>query len=71
MAESPPSLRSFFLSAKAKETKLQHLDSSSDAYQENLRGAISAYEECQRLIQRSAVFSLNETSEDIATSTIQ
>ncbi len=71
MAESPPSLRSLFLSAKSKEVELQHLESSNSAYQETLQQALSTYEECRNLIGRLAMFSRNETSEDIATSAIQ
>lgn len=71
MAESPPSLRSLFLSAKSKEVELQHIESSNSAYQENLQLAVSTYEECRNLIDRLAMFSRNETSEDIATSAIQ
>jgi len=71
MAESAPSLRSHFLSAKSKEEELQHIESTSSAYQENLQFAIATYEECRDLIQQLAIFSRNETSEDIATSTIQ
>lgn len=70
MAESPPSLRSTFLSAKAKEAELQNIESSSSAYQVNSQVAISTYEECRTLIERLAIFSRNETSEDIATSAI-
>jgi immunoglobulin-binding protein 1 len=71
MADSPPSLRSLFLSAKAKEAELQHIESSSSEYKDNLQAAISRLEECQKLIERLAIFSPNETSDDIATSAIQ
>jgi immunoglobulin-binding protein 1 len=60
-----------FHSAKSKEADLQHVESSSNAYQDSLQAAISALEECRDLIERVAVFSPNETSEDIATSSIQ
>ena len=71
MAESPTTLRSLFLSAKSKEADLQHLESSSNAYQDNLQAALTALQECRKLIERVAVFSPNETSEDIATFSIQ
>ena len=71
MAESPPSLRSLFLSARSKEVELQHVENSNRAYQELLQLAASTYEECRDLIERLAIFSRNETSEDIATSAIQ
>jgi immunoglobulin-binding protein 1 len=71
MAESAPSLRAHFLSAKSKEEELQHIESTSGAYQENLQFAIATYEECRSLIQQLAIFSRNETGEDIATSAIQ
>lgn len=71
MAESPLSLRSLFLAAKSKEVELGGIDSSSHAYFEKFRDSISTFEECQSLIERLAIFSPNETIEDIATSTIQ
>ncbi len=71
MAESPSSLRSLFLLAKSQETELQHIEGSNSAYQEHLQLAVSTYEECQNFIERLALFSRNETSEDIATSAIQ
>jgi immunoglobulin-binding protein 1 len=71
MAEPAPSLRSHFLSAKAKEEEFQNIESSSSAYRENLQNTIATYEECRTLIQQLAIFSRNETSEDIATSAIQ
>ena len=70
MDKSPSSLRSLFLSAKSKEADL-HGESSSDIYKENLWVAISTLEECRELIGRMAIFSPNETSEDLATSSIQ
>lgn len=71
MDGSPPSLRSLFLSAKAKEADLQYGGSSSDLYAETLQNAISTLEECRELMRRLAIFSPNETSEDLATSSIQ
>jgi immunoglobulin-binding protein 1 len=71
MAESSSSLRSLFLSAKAKEAELPSSGSSSSTYQDNIQSAISMFEECRNLIERLAVFSPNETIEDISTSAIQ
>ncbi|ERF71570.1 hypothetical protein EPUS_00559 [Endocarpon pusillum Z07020] len=71
MAESRPSLRSLFLSARSKEAELQHVENSNSAYQELFQLAASTYEECRDLIERLAIFSRNETNEDIATSAIQ
>jgi immunoglobulin-binding protein 1 len=71
MAESSSSLRSFFLLAKAKETELSSTGSSSSTYQDNIQSAISMFEECRKLIERLAIFSPNETIEDISTSAIQ
>ena len=71
MAEPLPSLRSLFRSAKSKEADLQRIESSSNVYQDSLQAAISTLEKCRDLIERVAVFSSNETSEDIVTSSIQ
>lgn len=71
MADSSSNVRSLFLSAKAKETELQQTESSSAGYQESLQAAIAMYEECRSLIGRLAIFSPNETGEDITTSEIQ
>jgi TAP42-like family len=71
MAESAPSLRSHFLCAKSKEEELQHIESTSSAHRENLQSTIARYEECRDMIHQLAIFSRNETSEDIATSAIQ
>lgn len=71
MTESSPNLRSLFLTAKSKQARLQDSDTSSAAYREDLQGAISTFEECRELVERLAIFSPNETAEDIATSAIQ
>jgi immunoglobulin-binding protein 1 len=71
MAESPPKLRSIFLSAKAKEAALQQVDGLSTTNEENLQTTISMFEDCRRLIEMLAIFSPNETSEDIGTHTIE
>jgi immunoglobulin-binding protein 1 len=71
MAESSSSLRSLFLSAKAKEAELPNTGSSSSTYQDNIQSAISMFEECRNLIERLAIFSPNEAIEDISTSAIQ
>ena len=38
-----------------------------DAYGDTVRGAIAAYEKCDRLVAQLALFSTNESAEDIAT----
>ena len=71
MAESLPNLRALFDMAKSKEAELQHKESSTSAHQEHLQAVIATFEECRNLIERLAIFSRNETIDDIATSTIQ
>jgi immunoglobulin-binding protein 1 len=71
MAESSPNLRSLFRSTLAKEEELQRLGTSADNYHENVKAVISSYRECQRLLERLALFSPNETRDDLATSAIQ
>lgn len=71
MAQCPPSLRSLFLSAKSKEARLQITESSNTAHEDLLQDTTAEFEECRKLIERLAMFSPNETSEDIATSAIQ
>src|SRR5947209_1422258 len=64
MDVSGSSLRELYSSAKSKQ---EELDSGSAAHQEILQSAISAFEECRKLIVKLAVFSSNEEAEDIST----
>ncbi len=72
MADTSRNLRDLFVKAERKRESLEEAsDSSSDGYQENLRAAISAYEECQRAVEQLALFSPNESAEDVSSSDLQ
>ncbi|DAA79592.1 TPA_exp: Uncharacterized protein A8136_0365 [Trichophyton benhamiae CBS 112371] len=72
MSSSSPSLQSCLASAKAKKQELETAaDTNSPAFQEDLSKAISAFEQCQRLIQQLSLFSPNESAEDITTGDLQ
>ena len=68
MDVSGSSLRELYSSAKSKQ---EELDSGSATHQEILQSAISAFEECRKLIAKLAVFSSNEEVEDISTQDLQ
>ncbi len=44
---------------------------NSPAFQDDLRAALAAYEECRSLADHLALFSPNETVEDVATNDLQ
>ncbi len=71
MEASGPGLRQLFFSARGKQEELDGLDPRSDAYSENLRSSISAFEECRQLTSKLGVFSPNEEVEDISTNDLQ
>jgi hypothetical protein len=68
MDVSGSSLRELYSSAKSKQ---EELDSGSATHQEILQSAISAFEECRKLIAKLTVFSSNEEVEDISTQDLQ
>ena len=68
MDVSGSSLQELYSSAKSKQ---EELDSGSATHQEILQSAISAFEECHKLIAKLAVFSSNEEVEDISTQDLQ
>ncbi|KAI9826039.1 MAG: hypothetical protein M1832_000488 [Thelocarpon impressellum] len=72
MTEPPNNLRTLFSSA---ETRRKCLESScepnSESFQETIRAATATYQECRRLVDQLALFSPNETVEDISTNDLQ
>lgn len=72
MTESPQNLRTLFKSAKAKREALERVvEAGSASYQENLISAVSAFEDCQRLVAELGLFSSNETADDISSGDLQ
>lgn len=70
--DEPQSLRSCFAEAETKRRGLEKFfDSNSDSFQENLASAITKYEECVRIAADVALFSINETLEDISSGDLQ
>lgn len=70
MAESDSSLSVLFEEAKARYALLDQLDSRNGEYKDAFQAAISSFEQCRQLIQKGAIFSRNETVDDISTSTL-
>lgn len=66
-------IKSLFRSAEQqrKATESSTLSSASATYQSSLAAAIDSYESCMRLVDRLALFSPNETVEDIASGDLQ
>lgn len=72
MAEEQRSLRSTFEDAEAKRTTIESsFDSNSSTFQDNLSAAIKLYEECVKIADQIALFSPNETLEDISSTDLQ
>lgn len=72
MAEQPHSLRSLFRRAEEERKQLEASpDITSASLQENLQRVISEYEECLGIVDRVALFSRNETLEDVASADIE
>lgn len=70
--ESQSSIRSLFHSSKAQRKALESIPEPNGAvYQEKLRSAISTLEECRGLVDRSSLFSTNESEDDISSSDLQ
>jgi immunoglobulin-binding protein 1 len=66
MAQSDPSLRTLFAQARDLRKSLDALQTNTDLYQESLRSAISSFTQCQDLVDRAGIFSINEEVNDIA-----
>lgn len=72
MADEQRSLRSAFDDAEAKRHAIESsTDSNSSAFQDNLAAAIKLYEECVNIAYQIALFSPNETLEDISSIDLQ
>ena len=70
--EFQPSIRTLFLSARNQHKELeQSSDPTSIIYQENLQAAIATLEECRMIANRIALFSSNETEDDISSGDLQ
>lgn len=70
--EPDQNIRSLFTTAKTQREQLETSpDSTSALYQENLQSAITALEACRKIADRIALFSPNETEEDIASGDLQ
>ncbi|WQF83483.1 Putative TAP46-like protein [Colletotrichum destructivum] len=69
--DKPQTLKSVFTSAEKKRFTLENsYEASSPNYLDDLRNAISEYETCLDLISRAALFSPNESLEDLSTSSL-
>ena len=71
MSEPVTSLKSLFAKATQLRQSLDTLQSQSQQYQDNLRNAISAYEECRAQASSTSLFSPNESADDIASADLQ
>ncbi|KAL8955549.1 MAG: hypothetical protein Q9183_006600, partial [Haloplaca sp. 2 TL-2023] len=70
--EQPASLRSLFETANTHRQNLDtHPSPTSAEYQSTLSASIVAFQKCLRLIDRLAIFSPNETEDDISTPALQ
>ncbi|KAK6008017.1 hypothetical protein QM012_004831 [Aureobasidium pullulans] len=68
MSEEPQSLRTVWQAAEDKRRQIESsYDSNSPAYQALVSAAIASYEQCLRIQQQIALFSPNESLEDIST----
>lgn len=68
MAEEPQTLRAVWQRAEDKRNRVQSsYETNTAAYQELLNAAITSYEQCLRIQDQIALFSPNESLDDIAT----
>ncbi|KAH0545532.1 hypothetical protein FGG08_000363 [Glutinoglossum americanum] len=68
----PQNLRTLFASAESRRKQLEiAVETSSSAYQESLSAAIATYDECRRFADDLALFSPNETVDDISSGDLQ
>ncbi|CAD6446323.1 6148325e-b84a-471a-a13c-ac9ddf3c9088 [Sclerotinia trifoliorum] len=66
------SLKTIFNSAERQRLAVESSgETNTEKYQEDVANALSAYQECRQLADRLALFSPNETLEDINSSDIQ
>ena len=72
MAESNTSIRTLFDSAEKLRTALDTYANPNDTeFQDNISNAIVTYEECRKLADQLALFSPNETVDDISSGGLQ
>ncbi|KAI5785540.1 TAP42-like protein [Peziza echinospora] len=70
--ESNSSLRTAFEAAEALRRALEETyDCNCESYQSKVRAAITAHQECKKLVQDLALFSPNEIFEDISSSELR
>ncbi|KAI9801797.1 MAG: hypothetical protein M1825_003170 [Sarcosagium campestre] len=68
MDHSPLSIKERFREAEEKRTALENFpETSSATYQDSLKATLAAYNDCRKLAIDLALFSRNESVEDIAT----
>ncbi|OLN97311.1 Uncharacterized protein C63.05 [Colletotrichum chlorophyti] len=69
--DKPQTLKSVFLSADKKRLALENsYEATSQTYLDDLRTAIAEYQSCLDLISRAALFSPNESLDDLSTSSL-
>ena len=66
MSEPNSNIRTLFTFAKKLTQDLDSLASSTQEYQDNLRRAISTFEECRKLVDSINLWSPNEIEDDIS-----
>lgn len=72
MAESTRSLQSLFASAEEERKRLEsYSETSSTDYQAKLQEVIASYEECEKVVDRLALFSRNEILDDISSENLR
>ncbi|KAI4148351.1 MAG: hypothetical protein LQ340_005121 [Diploschistes diacapsis] len=71
MEDSEFSLKVLFTKATQLREQLEGLQSTSEQYQEDLRAAISQYEECRHRASQVSLFSPNENADDISSSDLR
>ncbi|KAL1303557.1 hypothetical protein AAFC00_006927 [Neodothiora populina] len=72
MAEEGNSLKALYSSAETKRAELEAaINSNTPAYQDKLAAAIATYEKCLRLVDQVALFSDNESVDDLSSNNIQ
>lgn len=65
-------IKSLYVKAERYRQEIESsYDSSTDTYRQNLLAAIESYEECRKLVDRLALFSPNESSDDISSGDLQ
>ena len=72
MDRQPQNLQALFASAKAQKEALEN-DSpvNNPQYQDKLDATISAFENCLKLVSNLALFSSNESLEDVSTTDLK